>query len=554
MRIIKRPTDTQLYKTLLASTQKKYLSALAAKRGINDLSRYLLSSYEDLSSPYSFHAMSHVVEILNEVLFNTPQHLILHCDYDCDGLCSAYIFTHFIKEKFGLSVATYVNDRETEGYGLSCQVVQKLYDQGFRFIITADNGIASLEAVALAKDLGMRVIIADHHEPKKDLDHHDLLPDADAVICHKAYGNTTHSMGLCGAATIWYVCRAMDNQVAEKYIDAAGIATVVDMVSLADSDNRIMVKNALSRLNQRSFSSRTLANLFKAASSQLLLTEEDFGFSIGPLINSAGRLGHAKLLLSLLVDEDTTADAFLQLKALNDERKYLTDTFYAQALASAQLCDSKPYTTVILPEAPEGLLGLIASKLEHTTYKPTFVFTIKDGETLKGSARSRTLNLQLLFDPCSALPIQGGGHKEACGLSLRQEDFELFCAFLDLQSYPPAVCAIDGEIMADQVTEEMILQIEELSPFGVGFEKPQFLFRGDAFNDIRIAQGKHLFFRSRYASFACFNIHNRDSRIDTESLHSYCFLGKIGFNRFNGMCTPQVTVDKVLEKSTVIID
>lgn len=551
MRFVTRKADPLLYKKHFTHTGKKFLSAMAAKREIVDLESFLSSDTTNLIDPFVFTQMKQAVTLITHHITTTPQSFVLHCDYDCDGIMSSYIFTHFARSHWGVDIQAVVNDREKEGYGLSVEVVQKLYDQGYRFILTADNGISSSDAALHAKKLGITLVITDHHEPKIDLDGNDILPSCDALICHKAKGNATTKVDLCGAATLWTLCRAIDEKTAASFIDAAGVATIVDMVNIADTTNRIIVKNALQRINSSLFSTPTLQNFFGAIGAKYPLSETDFGFGIGPVINAVGRIAKAQDLVDLLRHENQDPEVFSPFVTLNEERKELTTRFTKIAINEVSAQKDLDFHLLVIDDCPEGILGLIASRIENMTTKPTLVLTPKEDE-LKGSGRSRTLDLQTLFDPKNALPLKGGGHKEACGVSFKASDLQVIKEFLTSLDIPPCDHTIDGVIDVAMISTDFITQIDELSPFGTGFERPSFLFSPTMIEEVRLMKEVHLAFKSEKTKFICFNYAEKISSLDTIAHHHLS--GKLELNEFRGVVTPQVMIERFFDKSAVTIE
>jgi single-stranded-DNA-specific exonuclease len=551
MRFLTRKADPLLYQRHLTLTGQKFLSALAAKRGIVNLEDFLSSHTKDLVDPFIFTQMKKAITLINDHITSSPESFVLHCDYDCDGIMSSYIFTHFVRLHWGVTIKAVVNDREKEGYGLTVEVVQKLYDQGYRFILTADNGISSSDAALHAKNLGITLVITDHHEPKIDLDGHDILPLCDALVCHKATNNTTTKVDLCGAATIWTLCRAINEDIAASFVDAAGLATVVDMVSLADPTNRIMVKNALHRINHSLFSTPTLHNFFSAIGTKYPLNESDFGFGIGPVINAVGRIAKAQDLVDLLSDENKEIESFSPFVILNEERKELTTQFTKIAIKKVLEESDLSFHLLVIEDCPEGILGLIASRIENMTTKPTIVLTPKDDE-LKGSGRSRTLDLQTLFDPKNDLPLKGGGHKEACGVSFKAKDLQVIKDFLSSLDIPSAQHTIDGLIDVAMISPDFINQIDALSPFGTGFERPSFLFTPSTIEEVRLMKEVHLAFKSEKTKFICFNFAEKISSL--ENISNYHISGKLELNEYRGVVTPQVMIERFFDKSVVTIE
>ncbi|MEF3191880.1 MAG: DHH family phosphoesterase [Campylobacterales bacterium] len=545
-----READQGLYRRHVAATGRRYLSALAAKRGIDDLERFLSDDLSKLTSWQAIRGINEAKNLILEALRKNPQTIAIHSDYDADGLMGAYTFLTFVKRKFGIQLKWYVNHREKEGYGLQPAAVEKMASEGISLIITIDNGITAHEAIAYAAKLGITVILTDHHEPKIDQTGNQLLPPAAILLCHKIHGILDRAVDWCGAAMAWQLCRAIDEELGLEFIDAIALATVADMVSLADPDNRLIVKAGLKKMQEGSYSTPALGAFLEALGfgAGRSFDEEDISFQIAPVINSAGRFSRAAELLAALLDPASSVQSFAPFITLNEERKRLTSYWSARAEEIVATMHDQPFLVVCLNDAPEGLAGLIASRLENHYLKPTFVFVAKDGGWI-GSGRARNFDLQLIFHADFGMEIKGGGHKEACGLRLPDDaSLERFEKLLNRFQPEPLKLWVDGHLHAKKITKELATELSLLRPYGAGFEKPLFLIEGENFGRVQIFKEQHLSFQAEEVRFVCFNYQKRHHQLSCERLDRFLYKGMPTLQRFREEEYLQVIVNAVVER------
>ena len=252
--IIKHP-DERLYRYHLDYLKNPMLARILANRHIEGR---LPTKNDPLIDPFEFKDMRAVVEYLDSVIRTEPESIIVHNDYDNDGFSGALIFLSFIKEKYGVELDFYINSRN-DGYEMTPEVIDRFIEMNKKVIITIDKGISSYEGISYAKSKGMRVIVTDHHQPKLDSEGNKLRSEADYIICHTLEENRKSQVQICGAATTWYLCRAIDENLAMKYVDIAGIATIVDMVPMNDTENRKIVLKALDKIRNGQFSNKNYA-------------------------------------------------------------------------------------------------------------------------------------------------------------------------------------------------------------------------------------------------------------------------------------------------------
>lgn len=555
-------TNKDLYNKHYKKTNKKFLSALLAKRNIKNIEDLSLSN---LSNPFNFPEIIDFSKKIDNEIKTRPNKVILHTDYDSDGINSNYIFKHFCRLHYNKEIATTLNDRQTEGYGLTVPVVEKLHKQGFEVIITADNGISSIEAIERAKELGIKVYITDHHEPKRDENNNQILPDCD-IIDHKIANVSYYGKEWCGCATLWFILKIINPKISEKFLEAVGIATLGDMVSLTSIDNKILVKEALKRVNEDNFSSISYRNFFKTifddnskygAVDKKTYFEEDFGFTLVPIINATGRLNIASEFINELNKEE--GKDFTKFVYNNTIRKDKTKKFKELALSKREEYQHLNFIVVVLEDVEDGIIGLIASDLEKRFLKPTIVFGEKEHH-FHGSGRAVNFDLQKIFHPNFGIELKGGGHKAACGLSIEKNKINDFILKLQKEEIDKYTLEIDGILQSKHINFDLFNEMNEMSPFGQDFEKPKFIIKGEEIESFTFMKDGHLkvilnsgtsmvlfFFYDEFQHSPFkekISLENKDEFL--KLLKSFEYLGNLNLNIFNGKKSLQIIVDKII--------
>ena len=417
-------------------------------------------------------------------------------DYDIDGVCSTYILFKALC-RIG-AVADYeIPDRVKDGYGINEHIIEAAYEDGVDTILTCDNGISAVEQMRRAKELGMTVIITDHHDIAKE-EGKEILPKADAIVNPKQQNCAYPWKEICGAVVAYKVVKVLyerfgiDDSQWEEMMEFAAIATVGDVMRLQD-ENRILVREGLARMAlTKSVGLRKLVEKNKLDIEHL--TAFHIGFVIGPCLNAGGRLQTAKMALELLLSEDQgEADRLAkELKLLNDQRKDMTGRGTEQAAVQVEeKYLNHKVLVVYLPECHESLAGIIAGRLRERYHKPSIVLT-KAEEGVKGSGRS--IEGYHMFEALlevKELLTKFGGHPMAAGLSLKEENVEALRnalndnARLTKEDFIPKIW-IDVPMPMEYVSEPLIRELEMLEPFGQGNEKPQFAQKGIRIRSARV--------------------------------------------------------------------
>lgn len=450
----------------------------------NDIERYLHGTVRDLYNPHLLKDMDRAaVLIMDKIKAGMPIRIV--GDYDIDGVCSTYLLYRGILRCKGV-VSFQIPERIKDGYGINESIIQKAKADGIDTIVTCDNGIAALEQIRLAKELGMTVIVTDHHEVVRAEDGSQVLPEADAVVNPKQDGCSCPFKEICGGVVAYklvqtlYELAGVPQQEWEDMLEFAAIATVGDVMKLRD-ENRIIVKWGLKQIaRSRSLGLRALV---EACGLDIhALTAYHIGFVIGPCLNASGRLQTARLALELLLCEEETAAAEMaaELKLLNEERKTMTQEGVEEALEQVEsLYAEDSVLVVFLPDCHESLAGIIAGRVREAWNRPTFVVT-RSEDGVKGSGRSiEAYHMYEALCGVQELLTKFGGHHMAAGFSLREEDVEEFRRRLNRQAKLTEAdfvskVWIDVAMPLEYISEKLVNELKVLEPFGQGNEKPQF--------------------------------------------------------------------------------
>ena len=459
--------------------------------GEEAVDRYLNGTISDLYDGMLMKDMDKAIDILKEKILEDKKIRVIG-DYDIDGVNATYILLEGL-ERLGADVDSDIPDRISDGYGLNRHLVERAYEAGVDTLITCDNGIAAADEIAYGKEMGMTVIVTDHHEVP--FDEHDgekryRIPPADAVMDPKQPDCLYPFKGLCGAAVAYKLMEALwesmgkDSADLDDLIENVAIATIGDVMDLED-ENRIFVKEGLQML-RRTKNPGLKALIECTGIDKNSLNSYHIGFVLGPCINASGRLDTAKRALELLrAGTQKEADILAgDLKALNDSRKDMTEEAVKQAEEQVETTTiSKDKVLVVyLPDCHESLAGIVAGRIRENYYKPVFVLTDAE-EGVKGSGRSIDgYRMYEELNKCKELLTKFGGHRLAAGLSLPKENVGKFREMLNknctlTEEEMKEKVTIDMEMPFGCVTEGLVKELELLEPFGKGNTKPVFAAR-----------------------------------------------------------------------------
>ena len=468
--------------------------------GDEAIERYLNGTVDQMHNPELLPDLALAAEILEQKISSEAAIRIVG-DYDIDGVCSTCILYRGL-ERLGARVDYEIPDRVKDGYGINESIIRAASEDGIDTILTCDNGIAAISQIALAKELGMTVVVTDHHDIQtvlsEDGKEEDLLPPADALVNPKRRDSVYPYPQICGAMVAYKLIQVMYERSGiprAEWLDMmelAAVATVGDVMKLQD-ENRIVVKEGLRRL--RDTKNLGLRALIEANQLDLeKISAYHIGFVIGPCLNAGGRLDTAKLALALLLAEsgEEARGLALELKALNDQRKDMTQKGVDEAAAQVEeryMADK--VLVVFLPDCHESLAGIVAGRIRERYHKPTLILTHSE-EGAKGSGRS--IEAYHMFQglvEVQDLLTKFGGHPMAAGFSLPLEHVEEFRrrlnenAKLTPEDFIPKVW-IDIALPFEYVDEALIEELERLEPFGQGNEKPQFAQKDLAVRSARV--------------------------------------------------------------------
>lgn len=459
--------------------------------GEEAVDRYLNGTISDLYDGMLMKDMDKAIDILKEKILEDKKIRVIG-DYDIDGVNATYILLEGL-ERLGADVDSDIPDRISDGYGLNRHLVERAYEAGVDTLITCDNGIAAADEIAYGKEMGMTVIVTDHHEvpfDEQDGEKRYRIPPADAVMDPKQPDCLYPFKGLCGAAVAYKMMEALwesmgkDSADLDDLIENVAIATIGDVMDLED-ENRIFVKEGLQML-RRTKNPGLKALIECTGIDKNSLNSYHIGFVLGPCINASGRLDTAKRALELLrAGTQKEADILAgDLKALNDSRKDMTEEAVKQAEEQVETTTiSKDKVLVVyLPDCHESLAGIVAGRIRENYYKPVFVLTDTE-EGVKGSGRSIDgYHMYEELNKCKELLTKFGGHRLAAGLSLPKENVGKFREMLNkkctlTEEEMKEKVTIDMEMSFGCVTEGLVKELELLEPFGKGNTKPVFAAR-----------------------------------------------------------------------------
>lgn len=471
------------------------------------MERYLYGTLDGLYDGGRMKNMGEAVAVLIKKLREEKRIRIIG-DYDIDGVCASYLLLTGLRraerelgKRTGPAGSTRIDyeipDRVRDGYGINEAIIRQAAADGVDTLVTCDNGIAAAKEISLAKELGMTVVVTDHHEVPVE-EERQVLPPADVVVDPKQEGETYPFREICGAVVAYklveklYEASGVPREEWRELLEFAAIATVGDVMRLQD-ENRILVKYGLKQMAcTRNLGLRKLVE--KTGLDITDLSAYHIGFVIGPCLNAGGRLQTAKAALRLFLSEDEAEAEQLaeELKELNDVRKDMTKKGEDEAIAQVEeRYMGDKVLVVFLPDCHESLAGIIAGRVREHFHKPSIVLT-RSGDMVKGSGRSiEPYHMFRELTKVRDLLPKFGGHPMAAGLSIKEEDVPEFRrrlnenAVLTEEDFIPRVW-IDVPMPLEYVTEGLVEELKRLEPFGQGNEKPLFAQKGLMIRSLRV--------------------------------------------------------------------
>nr|WP_330408564.1 single-stranded-DNA-specific exonuclease RecJ [Romboutsia weinsteinii] len=484
--------ENELSKKLKISPE---ISQILKNRGINsekDSEIFMNPSLEYLRDPFLMKDMKKAVDRIQRAIKNNEK-IWIYGDYDVDGVSSTSILCIYF-DSIDYPAKYYIPNRLEEGYGINEEAIRLIHEQGCDILISVDCGITSVKEVEIANELGIDVIITDHHECQSE------IPEAYAVInpkqddCHYPFDM------LCGCGVAFKIIQALTPEEEFKtsmydYLEIVTLATICDIVPLID-ENRIIVKNGLKTMKEgKNLGLRELIKVCGVDTEKI--GSSHIGFAIGPRINASGRLGHSYLGVELFTtkSKEEASEIANLLEEKNNERQMIESKMYHEAEEIIQ--QNERYNTdkvlVIAKEGwQHGVIGIVASKLTEKYYKPTILLTIEDGEAT-GSARS--IKGFSIFDAlvkCKHLMNKFGGHEQAAGLALDATNVDILAnevnKFADYSLTEEDLIEnvkVEYEIAEGAISLNLVDELHQLEPFGLANPSPRFILRDATLRDIR---------------------------------------------------------------------
>lgn len=540
----------------------KTFITLCFNRGLytkEEISEFVNPTAEWFNDPFTLFEMDKTIDRIQEAIAS-GQKMTIYGDYDADGVTSTVILYEAI-EMLGGQVDYYIPNRFVEGYGPNVEAFDKIIANGTELIITVDNGVAGHEAITHAKELGIDVIVTDHHECPKE------LPEAYSII-HPRHPNGNYACpDLSGAGVSLKVATALLGEIPEELLDLAAIGTIADLVSLT-GENRAIAYFGLKWI-QHSHRLGLLALLTEASIPAETIDEETIGFKIAPPINAVGRLGDATLVVDLLTTFDEIEAQRLSQIILkkNEERKALVNQITVEAFE--KLDDQSDRALVVLYDENwhEGVLGIVASKVADKLNKPTIILTVNPKtQKVKGSGRSiNGFNIYECINEMKDYLSHFGGHEMACGLSLELSQLDSFIEAINRQaekimesfeSYKKL--DISGVVEWDEISIELIDELNALRPFGQENEKPLFKIESLVPNQVKLigADRSHLKANlvrgTKQLDMIAFQ--SADWEEVLSSSPKIDVVGYLNINEWNGNKKVQLTASDYKTQDSVIID
>ncbi len=546
------------------------LARLYAARGIESAAE-LDCEFKSLLPPSTLTHADDAARLLADAI-EAEARILIVADYDCDGATACAVGIRALRA-FGATVDFLVPDRFVHGYGLSPSVVELAATLSPDLIVTVDNGIASNEGVALANELGIAVLVTDHHLPG------ETLPEAECIVNPNQPGCSFESKCIAGVGVMFYVMLALRAELRSRgwfgedtgrpefnlatVLDLVALGTVADVVRL-DRNNRILVSQGLKRMREQRMTPG-IAALFRAAGREATKASAfDLGFLLGPRLNAAGRLSDMALGIECLTTDDPARALNIaqQLDTLNKERREIESGMQAEALAAVEAVDMADTAAISLfdPGWHQGVVGIVASRLKDKLHRPVFAFAPADPEQpdgdLRGSGRSipgfhLRDALDLVSKKAPGLLLRFGGHAAAAGVTIRASDFQKFrVLFADIAGELLDEDARTRSLHTDGPLESGYFSLEtarllESGIWGQGFPAP--LFEGRfVVEQQRVLKEKHLKLRLRSGQQRFDAIQFNFSFSPGSEVHA---VYRLAVNEYNGVESVQLMIEHLMAPS-----
>ena len=535
----------------MATDLKSLMRLLYSERSVTNnqqAQQFLQPDLQTVYSPFMLHDMQKAVDRI-KLAIKRQEQITIYGDYDADGITSTSLLSEVLLH-LGAKVNYYVPDRFRDGYGPNAAAYQRLIAGGTQLVVTVDNGVSGKDVIDPVVDSGVDVVITDHHELP------DQLPKKASAIVHPAYPGSNYPFtGLSGVGVAFKLAWALLGQMPINELDLVAIGEIADVVPVND-ENRALITAGLHILEQTQRPGlRELLALAGVAGQKLSSTE--VGFDIAPRLNALGRIGNASDGVQLLISQDVNYAKQLaqHTEDLNAKRKQLVADIYAEAKVQAEN-NSNQALIIAGHNWHQGVLGIVASRILDDTGKPVVVVSNNPGtKTMKGSGRSREgFSLYQALDPHRDLMVSFGGHPQACGLSVDEDQVAILQQAFNNEALKQGFSADQkAELKVSAVADPELLNskhtfeiIHNLQPYGPGNSQPEFELQ-NVYADSFFTMGKekqHLKFRVNGLTCVWFNGAEFMENMEDVPLD---IVGKLNLNRWRGQTTVQMLVDDVRE-------
>lgn len=508
-----KPPDEAGAAALACAGYGPLLSRVLAARGVGapEQAAALLEESAPLSDPYLMKDMDKAVGRIRQAV-EESEPIVIFGDYDVDGVCATAILYEYLTN-LGARVRCKLPTREGGGYGISRDILKNLSEKGYTLIVTVDNGISAVEEAAYAKELGIDLVVTDHHLPP------ETLPCAAAIVDPNRADDESPFKGLCGAGVAYKLCAALEEcdpaDLLEMYGELAALGTIADVMPLV-GENRTLVREGLAVL-QETMRPGLQALLDAAGYAGRPVTADTVSYGLAPRLNAAGRMDTAAVALKLLLceNEEQAGGIAARLNEINTQRQQTEQTILAAALESLAADPARARERVIVVAGESwhpGVIGIVASRLMERYGRPVIVISLENGEG-RGSGRAPgSFNLHGALGACAAQLIRYGGHAAAAGLLIEEEKIGIFRRAINdwaVKTYPvpqPSILALDAAVAISDLTVGAVQDLARMAPFGSGNHVPVLLLQNAVVDGLWPlgSEGRHTRLRLRQGNDTCF--------------------------------------------------
>lgn len=530
------------------------LAKILVNKGLekkDEIELFINPTRNNFHNPFLMPDMKLAVDRLLKAKDNNEK-IIIYGDYDADGITSVTVLKTFLEER-GMQVSSYIPNRLDEGYGLNKKAIKKIYEDGYRLMITVDCGISGIDEIDYANSLGMEIIVTDHHEPA------EVLPNAIAVVDAKRKDNKYPFNQLAGVGVVFKLIQAisktlnLEEKDYLKYLDIVCIGTISDIVPLVD-ENRVIAKLGLKLVAQtKNIGLRALLEVTRYRN----IDSTTISFGVAPRINACGRMGNEKIALDLFLSKDynEAKKLAMQLNDYNLKRQEIEKRIFEEAVLKVEN-EEKDKVCIIIGSNGwhHGIIGIVASKITEMYFKPSILICFENDEG-KGSGRSIPgFDLHNALMKCGKHLEKYGGHAMAVGVTVKKDEFqnvkkviEEYAKECNVDKIIPIINA-DCELTLKEININNVKSLDVLEPYGEANKKPLFLFKNLKINSIRaLSEGKHLKLSLKDDKYIIdaigFNIGDLASKYLIDD--KVDIIGSLDINSFNGNESVQIIIKDI---------